>query len=253
MRLAGLRPAAVICEVMRDDGEMARRADLDVFAAQHGLPVLTIAEIVAHRRRTEILVEEIAQAKLPSAFSGSELTVHAFKSHVDGNEHLAIVKYPLADVPLVRVHSECVTGEALGSLRCDCGPQLQESLRRISEEGGAVIYLRGHEGRGVGLANKILAYALQDKGRDTLDANLDLGFQADGRDYLAAGHILKTLGIDQLVLLSNNPTKVDALRELGITVVKMEPLEIAPNPFNSKYLATKHSRMGHVFPNKGKN
>jgi 3,4-dihydroxy 2-butanone 4-phosphate synthase/GTP cyclohydrolase II len=247
MVLAGLRPAAVICEIMRDDGMMARRPDLDVFAKEHSLPILTIEAIIAHRKKTEMLVEEIARSELPSAFADESLQVHAFRSLIDGTEHLALVKHPLPATPLVRVHSECLTGEALGSLRCDCGPQLQESIRLVSEsEGGVVIYLRGHEGRGIGLANKIMAYALQDKGHDTVEANTALGFAPDTRDYVAAGHMLKALGVTSLVLLSNNPQKAKALIDLGLNVVEQRPLVIAPNRFNAAYLATKRDRMGHT-------
>lgn len=248
MTIAGLRPAAVICEIMSDDGTMARRADLDNFAKEHELPILTIEAIIHHRKRTEMLVEEIARSELPTAFADEPLHVHAFRSLIDGTEHLALVKYPLPATPLVRVHSECLTGEALGSLRCDCGPQLQESIRLVSEsDGGVVIYLRGHEGRGIGLANKILAYGLQDKGHDTVDANMALGFAPDKRDYAAAAHMLKALGVSSLVLLSNNPDKAKALTAFGLNVVRQQPLIITPNPFNASYLATKRDRMGHTY------
>ncbi len=247
MRLAGLKPGAVICEVMRDDGEMARRPDLDLFAQKHGLPVLTIRELVEYRIKTEVQVEEVASASLPSVFAESPMRVHAFKSLVDGVEHLALVKGPLPDVPLIRVHSECLTGDALGSLRCDCGAQLQESLRLISEsDGGAVIYLRGQEGRGIGLANKIRAYALQDAGQDTVDANTALGFAADARDYAVAAQILKTLGVSRVNLLSNNPHKEKDLQRYGIAVAKRLPLIIPPNPFNAGYLTTKREKFGHI-------
>ena len=246
MRLAGLRPAAVICEIMRDDGTMARRNDLDEFAKIHNLPILTIEEIVKHRRREDMLVAEVAQADLPTAYSDEPLRLHAFRSALDGVEHLAIVKHPLGNAPLVRVHSECLTGEALGSLRCDCGPQLQEALRLVGEsDGGVVIYLRNHEGRGIGLANKVKAYALQDEGHDTIEANARLGFAADLRDYLPAAHMLRCLGAKRLRLLTNNPGKVRALQELGLDVIEQQPLVIAANPFNTAYLSTKRERMGH--------
>jgi 3,4-dihydroxy 2-butanone 4-phosphate synthase / GTP cyclohydrolase II len=248
MRLAGLSPAGVICEVMNADGTMARRAQLDVFAAQHNLPVLTIQEIVDHRMTTEKLVEEVAAAELPTGFADDVLRVHAFRSLVDGTEHLAIVKHPLGDNPLVRVHSECLTGDALGSLRCDCGMQLQEAIRLVSHsDGGAVIYVRGHEGRGIGLVNKIRAYALQDRGRDTVQANTDLGFPDDARGYAMAVQIIKQLGIKSLTLLSNNPRKSAALEHHGIRVNKRQPLEIASNPFNAGYLASKRDKLGHLF------
>lgn len=246
MRLAGLEPAAAICEIMRDDGEMARRPDLDHFAARHGLPILTIAELVAHRYRTERLVEQVAVADLPSSLSGETTRVHAFRSLLDGAEHLAVVNAPISSVPLVRVHSECLTGDALGSLRCDCGPQLQQSLQMIGETGGVLIYLRGQEGRGIGLANKIRAYALQDSGRDTVQANTDLGFAADARDYAIAAQILKALEIDAITLLTNNSAKAEALQANGITVQEQSPLIIAPNPFNLRYLDTKRDKFGHA-------
>jgi len=247
MLLAGLKPGAVICEVMRDDGEMARRPDLDLFAQKHGLPVLTIRELVEYRIKTEIQVEEVASASLPSAFADRPMRVHAFKSLIDGVEHLALVKGPLPEVPLIRVHSECLTGDALGSLRCDCGAQLQESLRLISEsDGGAVIYLRGQEGRGIGLANKIRAYALQDAGQDTVEANTALGFAADARDYAVAAQILRAIGVSKVNLLSNNPQKVEDLQRYGIAVNKRLSLIIPPNPFNADYLTTKREKFGHI-------
>jgi 3,4-dihydroxy 2-butanone 4-phosphate synthase / GTP cyclohydrolase II len=254
MRLAGLAPAAVICEVMKDDGEMARRPDLDIFAKQHGLPVLTIESIVKHRKANENHVLEVAQSDLPSAFSDEPLRIHAFRNQLDGTDHLALVKHPLPAIPLVRVHSECLTGEALGSLRCDCGAQLQESMRQVAEsDGGIIIYLRNHEGRGIGLANKIMAYALQDKGHDTIEANTALGFAPDPRDYSAAAHMLKSLGVKSLRLLSNNPDKAKALVELGLDVVEEIPLVVESNPFNAAYLATKRDRMGHFQNNKVRN
>ena len=247
VRLAGLQPAAVICEVMGESGHMARRPELDRFAREHDIPVLTIAELVEHRWATERLVEEVASADLPTAYADGVLRVHAFRSMVDGEEHLAIVRRPLGKTPLVRVHSECLTGDALGSLRCDCGPQLHEAQRLVSEdpEGGVVIYLRGQEGRGIGLANKIRAYALQDGGLDTLDANTALGLPADARHYGIAAQILKALGVERLRLLSNNPAKADALASYGLDVAGRVPLVIPPNPFNRRYLATKGERFGH--------
>lgn len=249
MKLAGLQPAGVICEIMNDDGHMARRPDLDKFAAEHDLPILTIQEIVTHRYLTESVVDEVATAKLPSAFSDDPLTVRAFSSRVDGTEHLVVIKGDPAKggVPLVRVHSECLTGDALGSLRCDCGAQLQESLRLISEvDFGMVVYLRGQEGRGIGLANKIRAYAQQDQGLDTVEANLVLGFDADARDYGIAAQILKSLGVSELDLLSNNPAKVEGLVRYGLTVREQKPLVVLPNPFNATYLDTKREKFGHA-------
>jgi 3,4-dihydroxy 2-butanone 4-phosphate synthase/GTP cyclohydrolase II len=247
MRLAGLNPCGVICEIMNADGTMARRPQLDVFAAQHGLMILTIRDIVEHRLSTEKLVVEVATAELPSTYSDEPLRIHAFRSMIDGTEHVAIVKHSLGTNPLVRVHSECLTGDALGSLRCDCGSQLQEAIRLVSQsDGGAVIYMRGHEGRGIGLANKIRAYALQDKGSDTVEANEALGFPDDARDYAIAAQIIKALGISHLTLLTNNPRKVDALVRYGIDVTSRQPLVVTPNPFNSGYLNSKREKLGHV-------
>lgn len=248
MRLAGLRPAGVICEVMRDDGHMARRPDLESFASEHGLPILTIRDIVAHRVANETLVDEVARSELPTQYSPVPLEVRAFRSRLDGTEHLALIRSPLTGTPLVRLHSECLTGDALGSLRCDCGPQLQEALRQIATgDGGALIYLRGQEGRGIGLANKIRAYALQDQGHDTVEANTALGFAPDARDYGIAGQILRALDISRLRLLSNNPGKAEALEHHGIAVIERVPLEIPANPHNWRYLATKRDKFGHTF------
>lgn len=247
MKLAGLHPSAVICEIMRDDGHMARRPDLDIFAKTHDLLILTIDDIVQHRITKEQFLEEVASAKLPTDFAAPPMTVHAFQSKVDGSEHLAMVKYPLPETPLVRVHSECLTGDALGSLRCDCGAQLRESLKLISEsEGGVLIYLRGHEGRGIGLANKIKAYALQDAGQDTVEANKSLGFAPDARDYSVAAQILKALDITQLHLLSNNPQKVKGLERYGVTIKEQRPLIVPSNPHNVDYLNTKRDKFGHT-------
>jgi len=254
MTLAGLNPASVICEIMGDDGEMSRRPALEVFAKTHNLPILSIAELIKHRLQTEVLIDEVAKSELPTAYADDALTVHAFRSRIDGTEHLAIVKHPLPKTPLVRVHSECLTGEALGSLRCDCGPQLQTAIRMISEsEGGIVLYMRNQEGRGIGLANKIKAYALQDQGHDTVEANAALGFANDTRDYAAAAHMLKALGVSELTLLTNNPDKTHALQELGINVVEQRPLVIEANPFNANYLATKREKLGHSFELKVRN
>ena len=254
MLLAGLQPAGVICEIMGDDGEMSRRPALEVFAKTHNLPILSIAELVKHRLQTEVLIDEVAKSELPTAYADEPLTVHAFRSRIDGTEHLAIVKHPLPKTPLVRVHSECLTGEALGSLRCDCGPQLQTAIRMVSEsEGGVVLYMRNQEGRGIGLANKIKAYALQDHGHDTVEANAALGFANDTRDYAAAAHMLKALGVSELTLLTNNPDKTHALQELGLNVMEQRPLVIEANPFNANYLATKRDKLGHSFELKVRN
>ena len=251
-RMAGLTPAAVICEIMNDDGTMARRPDLEVFAAEHDLPILTIEEVIAHRMATETWVEKVATARLPTSHTGTEFEAWAFRSLIDGAEHLAIVKGPIggnggSDAPLVRVHSECLTGDVLGSLRCDCGSQLQHALKCIADEGaGAVIYVRGHEGRGIGLANKIAAYALQDRGCDTVDANLALGLPVDGRDYGIAAQILRAIGAERVRLMTNNPDKARSLQRYGVDVVERVPLVIPPTAHNQDYLETKQARMGHM-------
>ena len=248
MRLAGLLPAGVICEVMRDDGQMARRPDLEVFAREHRLPILTIGDIAAYRIATETLVDEVARSELATEHSPIPLEVRAFRNRLDGTEHLALMRNPLGATPLVRLHSECLTGDALGSLRCDCGQQLQNALRQIANgSGGALIYLRGQEGRGIGLANKISAYALQDQGHDTVQANIALGFAPDARDYGIAGQILRAIGIKRLRLLSNNPDKSMSLERFGINVAERVPLEIPANPHNWRYLATKRDKFGHTF------
>jgi 3,4-dihydroxy 2-butanone 4-phosphate synthase/GTP cyclohydrolase II len=250
--LAGFSGPAVICEVMNDDGTMARLGDLEVFGARYDLPIVSIAELQAHLRAEQNAmeqsgVEEIASAKLPSVFSTSPLTARAFRG-ADGTEHLAITKGDLAGKPvLARVHSECLTGDALGSLRCDCGEQLRAALAAIGEaESGVVVYVRGHEGRGVGLANKIRAYALQDRGLDTVEANEALGLPIDGRDYAVAADILKALQVGPITLMTNNPRKTAALRDHGLTVESVLPLAPKSNPHNAGYLATKRERLGHM-------
>ncbi len=246
MRIAGLTPAAVICEVMREDGEMARLSDLRQMSERHDIPLYSIADLAAHRVATEVLVEEVAAANLPSTHAPEGLRARAFRSRIDGREHLALVKGELGGRPLVRVHSECLTGDAFGSLRCDCGDQLRESLRRIGKsDGGVLIYLHGHEGRGVGLANKIRAYALQDQGLDTVEANTALGFADDLRDYAVAAQILKALGAGPARLLSNNPRKAKGLRAYGVDVAEELPLILPANRHNAAYLAAKRDKLGH--------
>jgi 3,4-dihydroxy 2-butanone 4-phosphate synthase/GTP cyclohydrolase II len=251
-RLAGLRSSAVICEVMNEDGTMARMPDLEKFGAEHGIPILTIKELIEYRISRETLIEEVAVSKLPSRFKapeGTEFKLHAFRSKIDGTEHVAMVASnngKLENPALVRVHSECLTGDALGSLRCDCGSQLQAALQQISESGnGVLVYMRAHEGRGIGLANKVKAYALQDQGMDTVEANRHLGFPADLRRYGMGAQILRHLGISEMKLLTNNPRKVVSLEGFGLKISEQLPIEIPSNPANHAYLSTKRDKLGH--------
>ncbi|OUI96461.1 3,4-dihydroxy-2-butanone 4-phosphate synthase [Acetobacter indonesiensis] len=268
LKLAGLRPASVICEILNDDGTMARRPELEVYARKHDMPIISIAELVrwvsqhgltplAHDvtepaptgdSTHEETLADLAEAALPSAYGGEDLVIHAFRDAQDV-EHVALVKgNPAAAgaVPLVRLHSECVTGDALGSLRCDCGTQLHAALKAIGQaDTGVLVYVRGHEGRGIGLVNKIRAYELQDAGLDTVDANHKLGFATDVRDWTAAAAILRDLGVGQLDLLTNNPDKVRALEARGFVVRQRIGLETPVNPFNRAYLHAKRQRMGH--------
>lgn len=246
-RLAGLKPMGVICEVMKDDGTMARRPDLEIFAQEHGLKIVTIADLVKYRLQHERLVHRIAETVLPTSVAG-EFRAIAYKNDVDPNEHLALVKgsWGDEDAVLVRVHSECVTGDVLHSLRCDCGEQLHIAMKMIEREGrGALVYMR-QEGRGIGLCNKLKAYALQDQGKDTVEANLALGFPPDQRDYGVGAQILMDLGIRRMRLMTNNPTKYVALAGYGLEIVERVPLEVVPNKINLKYLQTKRDKMGHM-------
>ncbi|MEV7770452.1 bifunctional 3,4-dihydroxy-2-butanone-4-phosphate synthase/GTP cyclohydrolase II [Kitasatospora sp. NPDC086791] len=257
-RLAGLPPAGAIAEVVNDDGTMARLPELVVFAREHGLAIISIEDLIAYRRRTELHVDRAAVTALPTVHG--EFTAVGYEGTIDGVEHIALVaggldaegRLPDGEDVLVRVHSECLTGDVLGSLRCDCGPQLEASLRRVAEAGrGVVLYLRGHEGRGIGLAHKLRAYQLQEQGRDTVDANLDLGLPADARDYSIAAQMLVDLGVRSLTLLTNNPRKLTALTEHGLKVKGREAVEIAPGEHNLRYLRTKRDRMGHDLPGLG--
>lgn len=245
--LAGLRPAGVLCELVNDDGTMMRLPQLKEFAAEHGLAIISIADLIEYRRRTERLVERIAGARLPTEFG--VFTAVGYRATNDNTEHIALVYGDIAegrDV-LVRVHSECLTGDVFASLRCDCGPQLQAALKRVADEGrGVVLYMRGHEGRGIGLLHKLQAYQLQDDGHDTVDANLELGLPADARDYGTGAQILYDLGVRTMRLLTNNPAKRAGLEGYGLAIVGREPLPIRPHPENLRYLQTKRDRMGHL-------
>jgi 3,4-dihydroxy 2-butanone 4-phosphate synthase/GTP cyclohydrolase II len=238
----------VLCEIVssKDDGEMARRDELEVFAAEHDLALITIADLIAYRRRFEKQVERVAEARIPTMHG--EFTAIGFDSLLDGVEHIALVAGEIGDGTdvLVRVHSECLTGDVLGSLRCDCGPQLDAALAAVAAEGrGVVLYVRGHEGRGIGLMHKLQAYQLQDAGADTVDANLALGMPADSRDYGTGAQILVDLGVRSMRLLTNNPAKRAGLEGYGLTITGRVPLPIRPNPENLRYLRTKRDRMGH--------
>jgi 3,4-dihydroxy 2-butanone 4-phosphate synthase / GTP cyclohydrolase II len=247
-RLAGLKPGAVICEIMRDDGTMARMPDLVKFAEVHGLKIATIKDIIRYRMRAgHTSVRRLASALLPTSF-GDEFTVTAYESDSDGSTHLALVKGEITgdDPTLVRVHSECLTGDVLGSLRCDCGGQLQAAMRMVGREGrGVVLYMR-QEGRGIGLTNKIKAYSLQDQGLDTVEANQELGFKSDLRDYGVGAQMLVDLGVHKMRLMTNNPKKIVGLEGYGLDVVERVPIEMDPGLDNERYLLTKKEKMGHL-------
>jgi 3,4-dihydroxy 2-butanone 4-phosphate synthase/GTP cyclohydrolase II len=246
--MAGLRPAGVLCEMVNDDGTMQRRPDLEKFAAEHDLALITIADLVAYRRLTERQVERVVETKLPTEHG--DFTAVGYRAHVDDGEHVALVFGEIGDGRdvLVRVHSECLTGDVFGSKRCDCGPQLDAALQRVAEAGrGVVLYMRGHEGRGIGLLHKLQAYQLQDHGLDTVDANLELGLPADARDYGTGAQILYDLGVRSMRLLTNNPAKRAGLEGYGLTVTGREALPVRLHPENVRYLRTKRDRMGHLF------
>ena len=251
-RLAGLNPAGVIAEIVSEDGSMARLPELRRFADEHGLALVSIADLVTYRKRTETLVERMAEARLPTRYG--EFLAVGYRSTVASDEHVALVRGDLGTGTgvLVRLHSECLTGDVLGSLRCDCGPQLDAALRTVADEGrGVVVYLRGHEGRGIGLMHKLAAYRLQDGGRDTVDANLDLGLPADARDFSVGAQILADLGVSSVRLITNNPAKRAGIEDQGLTVVEQVPLEVHMTPENIGYLRTKRDRMGHDLPGLG--
>jgi 3,4-dihydroxy 2-butanone 4-phosphate synthase/GTP cyclohydrolase II len=245
-RAAGLYPAGVLCEVVKDDGEMARLPELEAFAEEHGLLMISIADLIRHRRQNEKLVRRVAEARIPTQYG--EFTCYAYESVLNQDMHLALVMGAVQgeDDVLVRVHSECLTGDVFGSLRCDCGWQKDAAMKRIAEEAlGVVVYLTGHEGRGIGLAHKLRAYTLQEGGRDTVDANLDLGLPVDSREYGIGAQILVDLGITTMRYMTNNPAKYGGLEGFGLEMVERIPLIPVPNPENIAYLRTKRERMGH--------
>ncbi|HYL52763.1 MAG TPA: bifunctional 3,4-dihydroxy-2-butanone-4-phosphate synthase/GTP cyclohydrolase II [Acidimicrobiia bacterium] len=246
-RMAGCFPAGVLAEIVNDDGTMQRMADLKEFAAEHGLLLVTIADLIRYRRHREKLVRRVSEARIPTQYG--DFTAHVFASLLDGTEHLAFVRGEVAgksDV-LVRVHSECLTGDVFGSLRCDCGVQLDRALERVAREGeGVVVYLRGHEGRGIGLGHKLRAYALQDQGRDTVEANVELGFPVDSREYGIGSQILVDLGVTTMRLMTNNPAKYGGIEGYGLEIVERVPMRTEPNEENIAYLRAKQEKLGHL-------
>lgn len=245
-RMAGLAPAGALCELVNDDGSMMRALECRAFADEHGLVMISISDLIAYRRASERFVERGAEAALPTAYG--DFRIIGYRNLLDGIDHVVLVKGDIGDGEdiLVRVHSECLTGDILGSMRCDCGAQLDAAMRAIDADGrGVILYLRGHEGRGIGLMHKLQAYQLQDAGADTVDANLELGLPADARDYGIGAQILADLGVRSMRLLSNNPAKRAGLEGYGLSIAERVPLVIEPNAHNARYLATKAERMGH--------
>lgn len=249
MRLAGLKPSGVLCEILKDDGSMARLDDLIVFAKEYNLKIITVKDLIAYRLKSDFLVKCVATANLPSKYGEFDIKVYA--NLMDGLEHVALVKgnWNADEIIYVRVHSECLTGDVFGSMRCDCGPQLQTAMKMIEKQGkGVVLYMR-QEGRGIGLVNKIKSYALQEQGFDTVEANEELGFQADPRDYGIGAQILADLGVRKMKLITNNPKKRVGLVSYGLEVCDLVPLEMQPNDVNKSYLITKKEKMGHLLHN----
>ena len=249
-RLAGLKPAGIICEIMNDDGSMARMPDLEVFAKEHGLLIVTIADIIEYRLKKDKLVNRAAEAVVPSRFGG-EFRAVAYTNEIDHHEHLAMVKGEInpEEPVLVRVHSECLTGDVFGSERCDCGEQLKGAMKLIEKEGKGILLYMHQEGRGIGLVNKIKAYALQDKGLDTVEANEKLGFKADLRDYGIGAQILVDLGVKKMRIITNNPRKIKGLEGFGLEIVGRVPIESTPHSRNVQYLRVKKEKMGHLITN----
>lgn len=246
-RLAGMMPAGVICEIMNEDGTMARMPQLEVFSREHGVPILTIADLIQYRMRTECLVKQVDEADLPTRHGRFRITV--FEDIIHHENHVALVKGKIeADKPvLVRAHSQCLTGDTFGSSRCDCGQQLERAMETIEKEGqGIILYVLNQEGRGIGLTNKIKAYAIQDKGADTVEANRQLGFKPDQRDYGIGAQILVSLGVKKIRLMTNNPRKFIGLAGYGLEIVERVPIEVPPNGSNLKYLKTKKEKLGHI-------
>jgi 3,4-dihydroxy 2-butanone 4-phosphate synthase/GTP cyclohydrolase II len=246
-RLAGLKSAGVICEIMKDDGTMARMPDLEIFAKEHNLGIVTIADLINFRMKTECLVRRAASATIPSRYGGSFQMI-VYENDVDDSKHLALVKGDIGpeDNVLVRVHSECLTGDVFGSERCDCGDQLHTAMRMVEKEGKGVIVYMHQEGRGIGIVNKIRAYELQERGRDTVEANIELGFKPDLRDYGIGAQILVNLGVKKMRLLTNNPKKIVGLEGYGIAIADRVPIVIEPTENNIHYLETKKKKMGHL-------